>query len=255
MAKELITAGWMKLTLQSMIATVIGLGMVATNAPEMMAQAGEPQSNVSIKSPEIYVPIPGFDPTSMDTSVSPCDDFYKFACGKFAANHPIPPDQSGVDQFYALYNVNTQELRGILEKAAAVGSERTADAQKIGDYYKACMNTDLIEQKGPAPVQPLLDEINGIKSKAQLASLIGKLQRFGVDAFFGYGEQQDFKDASKQIATIGQGGLGLPEKDYYLRTEAKDKDLRGQYMAHVTKMLALAGTPQEQAQKDANAIL
>jgi endothelin-converting enzyme/putative endopeptidase len=191
----------------------------------------------------------------MDTSVSPCDDFYKFACGKFAANHPIPPDQSGVDQFYALYNVNTQDLRGLLEKAAATGSERTADAQKIGDYYKACMNTDLIAQKGLAPVQPLLDEIDGIKNKAQLAGLIGKLQRFGVDAFFGYGEQQDFKDASKQIATIGQGGLGLPEKDYYLRTGTKDLDLRAQYVAHVTKMLTLAGTSPEQAQKDANAIL
>src|SRR6202022_2875419 len=112
-----------------------------------------------------------------------------------------------------------------------------------------------IEKKGLAPVQATLNEIDALKSKAQLAELMGKLQRFGVGAFFGYGEQQDFKDASKQIATAGQGGLGLPEKDYYLRTGAKDEEIRKQYLAHVAKMLTLAGSSPQQAQKDAAAIL
>ena len=230
-----------------------GVAIVVAGAASVLAQSAPVQTGA--KAPEVYLPIPGFDATSMDTSVDPCDDFYKFACGKFAANHPIPADQPGVDQFYALYNVNTQELRGILEKAAAGGATRAAEEQKIGDYYKACMDTDLIDKKALTPVQALLDEIDGVKTKAQLAGLMGKLQRMGVDVFFGYGEQQDLKDATKQIATIGQGGLGLPEKDYYLRTGPKDVDLRGQYVAHVTKMLTLAGTPPQQALKDANAIL
>lgn len=204
---------------------------------------------------KIYVAIPGFDATSIDTSVDPCDDFYKFACGKFAANHPIPSDQPGVDQFYALFNVNTQSLNGILSKAAAGGASRSADEQKIGDYYKACMNTDAIDAKGLAPVQPLLDEIDAITDKAELPALIGKLQRMGVDVFFGYGEQQDLKDATKQIAVIAQGGLGLPEKDYYLRTGAKDETLRQQYVAHVAKMLTLAGSTPEQATRDASKIM
>jgi putative endopeptidase len=204
---------------------------------------------------EVYVPIPGFDTTSLDPSVDPCNDFYKFACGKFAANHPIPADQSGVDQFYALYNVNTQSLNGILNKAAAGGAGRSPDEQKIGDYYKACMDTDAIDAKGLAPVEPLLKEIDAVKGRDEFPALIGKLQRIGVNVFFGYGEQQDFKDASKQIAVVIQGGLGMPEKDYYLRTGAKDVTLREQYVAHVAKMLELAGSTPEQSAKDAKNIM
>jgi len=204
---------------------------------------------------EVYKPIPGFDTTSIDTTVDPCNDFYKFACGKFAANHPIPADQSGVDQFYALYNVNTQALNGILTKAAAGGAGRSPDEQKIGDYFKACMDTDAIDAKGLAPVEPLLKEIDAVTNRDQLPALIGKLQRIGVNVFWGYGEQQDFKDATKQIAVVIQGGLGMPEKDYYLRTGAKDETLRQQYVAHVAKMLELAGSSPEQAAKDAKNIM
>jgi putative endopeptidase len=203
----------------------------------------------------VYEPIPGFDKSSIDTSVDPCNDFYKFACGKFVANHPIPADQPSVDQFYALYNVNTQSLNGILDKAAAGGAGRSADEQKIGDYYKSCMDESAIETKGLAPIDPFLKEIDAITSKRELPALIGKLQRYGVDVFFGYGEQQDFKDASKQIASVDQGGLGMPERDYYLRSGAKDETLRQQYVAHVAKMLVLGGSTPEQAEKDAKSIM
>ena len=204
-------------------------------------------------------PIPGFDPTSMDLSADPCADMYKFACGKFAANHPIPADQTSMNQFTVLHNVNTQELSDILVKAAAGGATRSPDAQKIGDYYNACLDTAAMEKAGLTPIEPLLHEIAALgpvaANKVAFSTLVGKLQRYGVNVFFSYGEQQDFADSSKQIGAAYQGGLGMPEKDYYLRTGAKDETLRKQYVAHVAKMLALAGTAPAQAQKDADAIM
>ena len=192
----------------------------------------------------------------MDLTADPCVDMYKYSCGNFNANHPIPADQPDVDPFTVLYNVNTQSLNAILTKAAVPSHKRTPDEQKIGDYFSACSNTKAIDAAGLKPIQPLLDEINALTTnRAKLATLIGKLQRVGVEVFFGFGEQQDLKDATKQIATIQQGGLGMPEKDYYLRTGDKDVKFRADYVAHVAKMLTLAGTTPTQAQKDAQNIM
>lgn len=234
------------------------IGLVAVMTAGAVAQSsGTAPAGSSPQQPaqQLYTPVPAFDTSSIDTAADPCNDFYKFACGKFAANHPIPNDQAGVDQFYELYNVNTQSLQRILEKTG----ERSGDEQKIGDFYHACMNTDAIEQRGLAPAQPLLGLVDGLgtgmRSKLGLTPVIARLQRDGVGVFFDYGEQQDFKDASKQIAYASQGGLGLPEKDYYLRTGPKDIEIRTQYVAHVAKMLTLAGSSPEQAQRNAEGIL
>ncbi|WP_260706424.1 M13 family metallopeptidase [Edaphobacter flagellatus] len=253
MKNRKIFGGWIDgrrvMSLGAVAILTAGTGMAQSPTRAVSAAAAND------KPAEVYKPIPGFDATSIDISVDPCNDFYKFACGKFATNHPIPSDQPGVDQFYALYNVNTQALNGILTKAAAGGAGRTANEQKIGDYYKSCMDTDAIEAKGLAPLKPWLDEINAVESLNDMPHLVGKLQRNGVDVFFGYGEQQDFKDASKQIAYVDQAGLGLPERDYYLRTGEKDETIRKQYVEHVAKMLTLGGTPEDQAKKDADAIM
>src|SRR5258708_22575065 len=159
----------------------IAVALVAAGAWRAgVAQEGKAAADGG-KPHEVYTPIPGFDTTSIDTTVDPCNDFYKFACGKFAGNHPIPADQSGVDQFYALYNVNTQALNGILTKAAAGGAGRSPDEPKIGDDFKACLDTDAIHANGPAPVEPLLEAIGALTSKRKLPALAGKLQRHGVN--------------------------------------------------------------------------
>ena len=199
-------------------------------------------------------PAPAFDLSSINRGADPCVDFYKFACGNFAANHPIPADQPSVSEGYILYNVNTQELSGILTKYADPANQKTPNQQKIGDFYAACMNTALIDQKGLAPVQPLFEQIDKV-SKDGLASLAGQLQRNGVNVFFAFGEMQDFKDSTRQIAIADQGGLGLPERDYYTRTGEKDIKLRQQYVDHIAKMLTLIGESPTQAATDAKNIL
>jgi predicted metalloendopeptidase len=195
-----------------------------------------------------------FDRSSMDTAADPCADLYQYSCGKFAANHPIPADQSDVDQFYVLYNVNTERLNGILAQFSAPTPGRTPNEQKIGDSYAACLNTSLIEKKDLTPIEPLLAQIDKV-SLTGLPYLAGELQRYGVNAFFSFGEAQDFKDSTKQVAFIDQGGLGLPERDYYLRTGEKDKQIRAEYVEHITNILSFLGETPQQALLDAKNIL
>jgi len=201
-----------------------------------------------------YEPAPAFDTAAMDKKADPCQDFYQYACGNYATLHPIPSDQSETGQFNQLFDVNTERLNGILIKTAAETTGRTANEQKIGDYYAACMNTDLINQKGLAPVQPLLAEIDRM-SKPGLPYLAGELQRMGVNVFFSFGQEQDFKDATQIKALFDQGGLGLPERDYYTRTGDKDKEIRAAYVDHIAKMLTLAGEDPAKAKVQADAIL
>lgn len=203
---------------------------------------------------ESYRPTPSLDLSSIDPAADPCKDFYKFACGHFTANHPIPADQASTDSFYQLFNVNTQQLSDILEKAQVATTARTANEQKIGDFYHACMDTAAINARGLKPLESTLKDIDSM-GLAQLATLTGVLQRIGVNVLFSYGEQQDFKDASKQIASIDQGGLGMPEKDFYLRSGDKDEQLRKDYVAYIVRMLTLAGAAPETAKKQADGIM
>ena len=178
-------------------------------------------SNDSSGSPQTFQLIPSLDRDLMDTAADPCVDFYHYACGDWSKLHPIPNDSPYSDQFYNLEQYNRQVLHQILETAAGQSSGRDANAQKIGDYYASCMDDAAIQKKGMGPLKPELDRINALSSKDQLPELLAHFQLINVNAFLGFGSQQDFKDATREIAVVSQGGLGLPEKDYYLRTGSK----------------------------------
>ena len=199
--------------------------------------------------------VPGFDPTALDRGTAPCADFYRFACGGWLSRNPVPPDRARWGRFDELAERNQAALRSILEKVSADDPKREAIDQKIGDQYVACMDEAAIEAKGLAPLKPALDRIQALGSKAALAAELARIHLAGANAAFRFGSMPDFKDANSVIAGTDQGGLGLPDRDYYLKDDPKSVELRAKYLAHVQKMLELSGEPAAAAPVDARAVL
>jgi putative endopeptidase len=197
----------------------------------------------------------GFDASAIDRDADPCRDFYQYACGVWMANNPIPADESSYGRFRELEERNRLVLKGVLEKAAAGGASRTPDQQKIGDYYATCMDETAIEKLGAAPMKKNLDRIAGLKNRKQVFEETARLHREGYGAFFLFDSQPDFKDSKVMIADVDQGGLGLPDRDYYLKKDARSEEIRKQYVAHMEKMFVLLGESKQQAAKSAAAVM
>ena len=198
---------------------------------------------------------PQFDLTAMDKAVDPCVDFYHYACGTWLKNNPVPADQAMWGRFNELMDRNRDILHEILEQAAKPAAGRDAITQKIGDYYAACLDEKAIDAKGLAPLEPELARVRNLKDKAQIANEVARLHVIGVDALFQFSSGQDFKDSNAVIAQFDQGGLGLPDRDYYLKDDPKSVELRQKYVAHVARMMELAGEKPDQAKTSAAAIM
>jgi endothelin-converting enzyme/putative endopeptidase len=200
--------------------------------------------------------IPSLDVTSMDKSVDPCVDLYHYSCGGWQKTNPIPPDQTSWSVYGKLYQDNLMFLRGILEQAGPGAAGRDAVTQKIGDFYASCMDESTAEKRGVAAIQPQLDAIAGLNSARDMASLVARLPLpFGRTILFAAGSTQDPDNSEQEIADLDQGGLGLPDRDYYAKDDAKSKEILQRYVQHVQKIFELLGDSPAAAKQNAETIL
>jgi putative endopeptidase len=198
----------------------------------------------------------GIDPRNFDTTCSPCQDFYQYANGNWLAGNPIPAAYSSWSVWHEMQQRNQDLIRKILDDAAAnTTAERGSSAQKIGDFYSVAMDTVKVEQDGLAPLKPVLDRIAAVQSLTDLQSLLVDMHRQGISMLFDMDAEQDLKENEQVIAYATQGGLGLPNRDYYTKSDSESVALREQYVDHMTNMFQLLGEEAGSARTDANTVL
>jgi predicted metalloendopeptidase len=199
-------------------------------------------------------PASSIDKSAMSTGVDPCSDFYQYACGNWNVSHPLPADRSRYGRFNELQEHNEHTLLDILQGAEAK-SNRTGIDQMIGDFYASCMDTATLAKKGLAPLKPEIDRIAAMKDMTGIAAEAAHLQRVGIGVLFNFGAQPDPKDSNRTIAGFRPGGLSLPDRDYYLKTDPKSVETRRHYVQHLKNMFQLAGDKPEAAATKAAAVL
>ncbi|TQK02795.1 M13 family metallopeptidase [Herbaspirillum sp. SJZ107] len=239
-------------------ATLAGLGALATAQTTTPAPATPAAPAARAERPATEFPYtPGLDVNAMDRSADPCVDFYQYACGGWMKNNPIPADQARWSVYGKLAQDNRRYLWGILEDLAKRQDGRSVSQQKIGDYFGACMDERAIEARGAEPLKPYFDQIAGLRSQRDLPRVLAKLQLALADQglYFGFGSSQDYGDSSRVIAFAVAGGLGLPDRDSYLKTDARSKEIRANYVAHIANTFKLLGDTPEQAQREAARVM
>jgi endothelin-converting enzyme/putative endopeptidase len=198
---------------------------------------------------------PGFDAAALNRAVDPCANFYQYACSGWMTANPLPADASRWGRFDALQDRNRMLLKDVLEAAAVDRPNRSATDQKIGDFYAACMDEKNLEARGLEAIQRDLNRIAVIQDRKEITDLVVYMFRIGSWPFFRFRSEQDAKDSTRVIAVMDQAGLGLPDRDYYLKTDEKSVDLRNKYLAHIQTVFGLLGLPAAEAQKKAAAVL
>ncbi len=192
----------------------------------------------------------------MDRTVDPCTDFYRYTCGGWIKKNPIPADQSRWDVYGKMEEDNQRFLWGLLLEASKPNASRSVVEREIGDFFQACMDQPAAEKLGAAPLQRALDEIAALKSVRNLPAFLARQHLLlGGNMLFNFGSNQDYADSTRVIAFATAGGLGLPDRDYYVKTDAKSQEIRQKYLEHAAKMFELLGEPRELARKHARTVM
>ena len=197
----------------------------------------------------------GFSLGNLDRTCKPCENFYEFAMGSWMKANPIPAEYSNWGTFTQLRDNNLTAMHTVLEAAAKAHAPAGSNEQKIGDFYSSCMDTTAIEAAGLKPISGELNSIEAIDDRKSLDATVAKLQQEGIGVLFRFSSGQDIKDSTRVIAQASQGGLGMPDRDYYLRDDDKSKQLRADYQTHIAKMFELAGDAPEKAAQEAKTVL
>ena len=191
----------------------------------------------------------------MDRKADPCGNFYQYACGGWLAANPIPSDRSNWGRFAELQEHNRVVLQSILENTMVAKPGRSVVDAEIGDYYVACMDQAAIDARGLAAINPDLDRIDAMRDRAALTAVVARMYHAGSAPFFHFTSSQDPKDSARMIGDLDQGGLGLPDRDYYLKTDPKSVELRAKYVTHLGRMFQLMGNSPDVASKKAAAVM
>ena len=234
--------------LRTALAVALSLSPLASPA-----QAASPAADQPLKALPYS---PSLDLDSLDRGAEACVDFYRFSCGGWQQKHPIPPDQASWDVYGKLHEENLRFLWGLLTDVAAARADRTPPEQKTGDYFAACMDEAAIEAAGVKPVQPALARVAALASVKDAAPLVANLHITGAgDPMFRFGSEQDLANSTHVIASVDAGGLALPDRDHYLKTDAKAKELREAYRTHIVRMFELLGEAKPAAEAAAQTVM
>jgi putative endopeptidase len=206
-------------------------------------------------SASIFAQIKPFDTARMDTGTMACDNFFQYVNGTWLKNTEIPADRSSTGSFQLLGDRNTDVLHDILENAAKTKSSKGSDLQMIGDFYSTCMDEAGIEAYGLKGLDPFFKQVDGIKDSKGLMKTIAYFHKNGIPAVFNFGASPDLNKSTMNIASTGQGGLSLPNKEYYTKDDAKSKETRDKFIVHMTKMFELAGDDTATAAANANTVM